>query len=72
MSDLGTFGYEIKDFCKAAHISKSTFYALQRKGLGPRITKVTERRTLVAPEDVQQWLEDQPRLSSKVREPQAA
>jgi hypothetical protein len=72
MSDLGTFGYEIKDFCKAAHISKSTFYALQRKGLGPRITKVTERRILVAPEDVQQWLEDRPRSAQPVKEPQAA
>lgn len=72
MSDLATFGYEIKDFCKAAHISKSTFYALQRKGLGPRITKVTERRTLVAPEDAQQWLDGLQRSVQPMKEPQAA
>jgi hypothetical protein len=67
MSDLGPFGYEVKDFCKAAHISKSTFYALQRKGLGPRMFKVSERRALIPPDAAEKWLEDR-----GAKEPQAA
>ena len=46
--------YNVNEFCNAARISRSLFYALQRKGTGPRVTRVGDR-SLVSVDDARLW-----------------
>jgi predicted DNA-binding transcriptional regulator AlpA len=46
--------YSIEQFCVANGISVSTFYALKRKGLAPRMMKIGGR-FLVTPEAMADW-----------------
>lgn len=46
--------YSVKGFCAAHDITKVTFYALLKKGIGPRIMKVGVR-TLISHEAAAEW-----------------
>ena len=50
--------YDVPGFCKAVGISRSLFYAMQRDGEGPRITKLGDRhrRSLILTSDARKWL----------------
>jgi predicted DNA-binding transcriptional regulator AlpA len=63
-------GYGVEDFCRTVGISRSTFYALQHDGIGPRVTKIGKRLNLITHEAAEEWLHDRSRLP--VKEPQAA
>lgn len=54
MSELEPLFYDVRTFCDAARISRSTFYALQRDGRGPQMTKINNR-SLIAPKEAQRW-----------------
>jgi predicted DNA-binding transcriptional regulator AlpA len=49
-------GYGVQDFCKTVGISRSTFYALQHEGIGPRVTKIGKRLNLITHEAAEEWL----------------
>jgi predicted DNA-binding transcriptional regulator AlpA len=63
-------GYGVQDFCRTVGISRSTYYALQHEGIGPRVTKVGKRLNLITHEAAEQWLSDRSVQSAK--EPQPA
>ena len=50
--------YTVPAFCLATGISRRTFYALQKRGEGPPVTKIG-RRTLVRREAAETWLKAQ-------------
>ena len=52
--------YSIDEVCKRISISKPTFYALVKKKLAPRLTKLKgTRRQFVTQIDLDKWLEDE-------------
>ena len=46
--------YTIPQFCDGANVSRTHFYDLLKKGLGPRTMKVG-RRTLISAEAAAEW-----------------
>jgi len=52
---METLFYTVPEFCDAARISRSHFYALQRRNEGPRVARVGDR-TLVLVDDVKAWV----------------
>jgi len=46
--------YTVDEFCAAFRLSPSTYYDLQRKGLGPREMKVGARR-IISAEAAAKW-----------------
>ena len=44
-----TLGFSVAEFCQAHNISIGHFYALKKKGLGPRVMKVGLRTLRSAP-----------------------
>jgi predicted DNA-binding transcriptional regulator AlpA len=63
-------GYGVQDFCRTVDISRSTFYALQHEGIGPRVTKIGKRLNLITHEAAEEWLHD--RSVQPAKETQAA
>jgi hypothetical protein len=49
-----TLGFSVAEFCEAHNISIGHFYALRKKGLGPRVMKVG-LRTLISAEEAARW-----------------
>ena len=60
---LETLGFSVADFCEAHNISIGHFYALQKKGLGPRVMKVG-LRTLISAEEAARWRAERTAASS--------
>ncbi len=46
--------YSVQQFCDAHSLGKATFYALLKKGSGPRLMKIG-RRTLISREAAVEW-----------------
>ena len=69
---MSDFGYNIDGFCAAVGISRSTFYALQHDGIGPRVTKVGKRLNLIRHEDVTAWLDRRAQGAALDTQPQEA
>ena len=46
--------FSVNDFCSAHSISRSFFYRLESKGLGPRTFKIGDR-TLISKEAAAEW-----------------
>jgi hypothetical protein len=60
---LETLGFSVADFCEAHNISIGHFYALRKKGLGPRVMKVG-LRTLISAEEAARWRAERTAASS--------
>ena len=60
---------DINEFCDVAHIPRSLFYALQRKGTGPRVTRLGDR-SFVSVDEARNWIE-QMTVPSGSRQPEA-
>lgn len=48
--------FTVKEFCKAVGISVRTFYALQKRGDGPAVTRIGGR-VLIRHGTAERWLE---------------
>jgi hypothetical protein len=58
--------YSIPGFCKAhGDVSRATFYTWQKKGLGPRLTRI-EGRVLITQEDAAVWRKERAEASAAV------
>ena len=52
--------HSIDETCRRMNVSKPTFYALQKKGLAPRLTRLKgTRRQFVMDVDLQDWLSNE-------------
>ena len=60
---LETLGFSVAGFCEAHNISIGHFYALQKKGLAPRVMKVG-LRTLISAEEAARWRAERTAASS--------
>ena len=58
-----TLGFSVAEFCQAHNISIGHFYALKKKGLGPRVMKVG-LRTLISSEEAARWRAERTAASS--------
>lgn len=47
--------YTVKEFCESAKIGVSFFYALQKSGKGPKVTRIGGR-VLVRKTTAEEWL----------------
>ncbi len=55
--DGDRLNYTVDQFCNAANLSKSHFYALQRRGEGPRVTRLGARVVISRPAATK-WMEE--------------
>ena len=55
--------FSVEEFCQRHNISIGHFYALQKKGLGPRVMKVG-LRTLISAEEAARWRAERTAASS--------
>lgn len=60
---LQPLAFSVEKFCRAHGISIGFFYALQKKGLGPRVMKVG-LRTLISVEEAARWRAERTAASS--------
>jgi hypothetical protein len=51
---IGVEAYNVKEFCKAHGISRSQFYVLRKKGLGPDEMRLLGR-VLISRESASRW-----------------
>ncbi len=54
--------YTVDEFCGQVRISRSQFYRLQRRGEGPRLTRLGDR-VVVLHETAHAWLKEREALS---------
>ena len=47
----------IPKFCRKHRIGRSTYYDLQARGLGPKLTRIGDRGVRISPEADQEWVE---------------
>lgn len=52
--------FSIREFCRRHNISVGTYYNLQRKGLGPRQSRVSAGRVIITVESAAEWRSNLP------------
>jgi predicted DNA-binding transcriptional regulator AlpA len=45
----------LKEFLAANRISKATYFRLRKKGQGPRMVRISDRKILIRSEDAAEW-----------------
>jgi hypothetical protein len=60
---LEPLAYSVEEFCKVHDISVGFFYALLKRGEGPRVMKVG-LRTLISAEEATRWREERTAASN--------
>ena len=62
-SEESSMVFTVRDFCKFAGISQSLYFALKRRGEGPRETRIAGR-VLIAKATAEEWLRSKEQVAA--------